>query len=82
MSSLLKKRIYRIMGMIPIGLYAFLNCEVLIDILRYYYPIVLLKKIFINPLYPLIVSILIMCLAYINGMKWLEGYIIDLKKSE
>jgi len=30
----------------------------------------------------LIVSILIMCLAYINGMKWLEGYIIDLKKSE
>ena|SRR5690554_2393071 len=82
MSSLENNKFYRLIGMLSIGLYAFINCEVILGILDYYFPIEIFQRLSANPLYATIVSFLIMSLVYKSGIKCVEGYLVNLKKSK
>lgn len=82
MSSLENNKFYSFIGMLSIGLFAFISCEVILDILEFYFPIAVFQKLSVNPLYATIVSLLIMSLVYKSGTKWVEGYLVNLKKSE
>ena len=53
-----KSLFYRILGMLAIGLLTFITCEVLLDIIEYYYNFQFIH-LSVNPLYALVVSGLI-----------------------
>lgn len=82
LSSLEESRFYRFIGMLAIGLYAFINCEVVLDIIEYYYTMEIVSILSLNPLFALIVSGLTMVFVYMNGTKWVEGYLLNLEKQE
>src|SRR5690554_3623761 len=82
LSSLEKSIFYRILGMLAVGLYAFITCEVLLDIIEYYYSVGFIRSLSINPIFALMVSGLIMCFVYKDGTKWVEGYLINLEKQK
>lgn len=71
---------YRLLGVLSIGLYAFLSCEVLLDIAEHYFPIERIQRLSETPLFALVVSILIMGLVYIHGKKWVSGYLLSLEE--
>ena len=71
---------YRLLGMLSVGLYAFLSCEVLLDIIEFYYPIEMIESLSETPLYSLVVSILTMIITYMHGRKWAAGYLLNLEK--
>lgn len=82
LSSLEKSLFYRILGMLAIGLLTFITCEVLLDIIEYYYNFQFIQHLSVNPLYALVVSSLIMCFVYMKGTKWVEAYLIQLEEQD
>ena len=77
-----KSLFYRILGMLAIGLLTFITCEVLLDIIEYYYNFQFIQHLSVNPLYALVVSGLIMCFVYMKGTKWVEAYLIQLEEQD
>lgn len=73
-------KLYRLLGMLSVGLYAFLSCEVLLDIVEFYYPLRSIASLSATPLYSLTVSILTMTITYMHGGKWAAGYLLSLEK--
>lgn len=78
-SSVQGSFVYRFVGALSVALYAFLSCEVILDILEYYYSIQMFEQLSATPLYAVVVAVLTMMCAYKNGNEWVQGYLVNLE---
>ncbi|RBP46736.1 hypothetical protein [Garciella nitratireducens] len=81
-SSIEQNLLYRLVGSISIGLYAFLSCEVVLDMIQYYYSISILNVLSGTPFYAISVAIFMGICVFWNGEDWVKGYVLSLQKQD
>lgn len=78
-SSIEQSPLYRLVGSISVGLYAFLSCEVVLDIIQYYYSIPMINVLSRTPFYAIMVAFFIGICVFWNGEEWIKGYVLNLE---